>query len=197
MFIGLTGGMGCGKSAALNFFSKLEYITLDADIICHKLYSNSDSKIFRKIYARWGDKVLSDSNTISRKAVSKIVFSEESDREWLNSLLHPAVIKEALKVYNDSGKINTIFDVPLLYEVEWEKYFEKIVVVWCSEKIRQERLLKRGMTKEEIKRRDKTQFTPELKMERADYAIINNGSLDQLKEQCQIIVNKINNLNCK
>ena len=193
MFIGLTGGMGCGKSAALNFFSELEYITLDADTICHTLYNNNKSEFFRKIYEKWGDKILSGSR-IDRQAVAQLVFEDKREREWLNSLLHPALLREALKSYEDSGKVDTIFDVPLLYEVGWEKYFDKIVAVWCSEKIQLQRLLKRGMTEEEIEKRNKTQLAPDLKMERADYAIINNGNLAQLKEQCQIIVNRLRKL---
>jgi len=197
MLIGLTGGMGCGKSAALNFFSEFEYMTLDADRICHMLYNDNKSEFFRKIYARWGDKILSPNNNICRDAVAKLVFSEKKELEWLNSLLHPAVIKQALKIYNDSGKVNTIFDVPLLYEAGWEKFFDKIVAVWCSDGIRRERLLARGMTKEEIIRRDEKQISPEIKMERADYALINNGTLNQLRKQCQIVTDKINNLNYK
>jgi len=197
MFIGLTGGMGCGKTAALNFFSESQYITLDADTICHSLYCDTNSEIFYQIYERWGNKILSANKKINRDAVGKLIFSNKKEREWLNALLHPAVIKHALQIYRNSGNLNTIFDVPLLYEVGWEKYFDSIIAVWCSNEIRLQRLTERGMTEKEIDRRDNAQLHPDIKMERADYALINNGTLEQLQKQCKIVIDKINNLNYK
>ncbi len=191
MFIGLTGGMGCGKSATLSFFLECGYMTLDADKICHELYSNKGSVLFEQLHKRWGDAVISVNGTIDRASVGKIVFTENDELEWLNGVLHPAVFSEGFRIYNNSGKKDTIFDVPLLFEAGWESYFDKTVSVWCREEIRMKRLLKRGMSKCDIERRDKMQFKPELKMERADYVIINNNTLEHLKQQCKVIGDKL------
>ena len=191
MFAGLTGGMGCGKSAALNFFAELGYVTIDADSICHTLYRNSESQFSKSLHKRWGDKIIAENGEIDRKVVGEIVFADKKELKWLNSILHPAVIKEGLKVYNNNKRVVTIFDVPLLFEVGWENHFDKIISVWCNEKIRMDHLLKRGMSEDEIKRRDKNQWDPELKMERADYAMINNSTLLHLQKQCKITGEKL------
>ena len=187
MFIGLTGGMGCGKSAALRCFSELGYKTLDADRICHELYSNNSSQLFRLLHKRWGEEIISGSGIINRATVAKIVFANKDELNWLNSVLHPAVIEEGLRIYNSSGKKKTFFDVPLLFEVGWESYFDRTVSIWCNETRRIKRLLKRGMSEDDIKQRDKRQWNPQLKMERADYVIINNSTLGNLQQQCIMV----------
>ena len=193
MFIGLTGGMGCGKSTASSCFSKLGYKTLDADKICHELYSNKSSQLFEILYKRWGEKIISSNDTIERAVVAKIVFADKDELNWLNSVLHPAVLEEGIRIYNRLDKKKTVFAVPLLFEVKWESYFDKTVTVWCNEKIRLKRLLNRGMSENEVKIRDKRQWDPQLKMERADYVIINNSTLANLQQQCSIIVKKQQN----
>ena len=191
MFVGLTGGMGCGKSVALNFFAELGYVTIDADSICHKLYSNRESKFSHTLHKRWGDKILTENGEIDRKVIGEIVFSDKEELKWLNSTVHPAVIAEGVKVHTHNKLEITVFDVPLLFEVGWGNYFDKTISVWCSEKVRIAHLLKRGMSKDEIERRDKSQLDPKLKMERADYAIINNSTLIHIQKQCQMIGDKL------
>ena len=187
MFVGLTGGMGCGKSVALNFFAELGYMTIDADSICHKLYNDRESQFTQTLHKRWGDRIITGTGEINRKLVGEIVFSDKEELEWLNSTIHPAVLEEGLKIHANSRQAITIFDVPLLFEVGWEHHFDKIISVWCDENRRIDHLLKRGMSKDEIARRDKNQWSPDLKMERADYAIINNSTLSHIQAQCKII----------
>ncbi len=192
MFIGLTGGMGSGKSSTLKFFSAFGWQTIDADLLCHSFYNDSKSEIFRAMHTRWGNKILLESGRIDRTAVGKLVFSDTDSREWLNALLHPAILQKALKIYRNSDQKETVFDVPLLYEAGWEGNFDKIIAVWTADKIRAERLKKRGMSKNDIRSRDNAQLSPDLKIEKADYVIINNGNIDQLKNQCKIIINILN-----
>jgi len=192
MLIGLTGGMGCGKSAALDCFAELGYTTTDADSICHMLYNDSRSSLFKKLYKRWGSRIISETNTIDRKIVSRIAFSDVNELKWLNSVVHPAVLEEGLRVNSNSEKKITFFDVPLLFEAGWDRYCDATITVWCKNEIRIKRLKKRGMTEEEIKKRDMHQMQPEEKIEKADYAIINNSSLLHLKQQCEIIVKELN-----
>ena len=192
MLIGLTGGMGCGKSSALRLFAEIGMQTLDSDSICHQLYSDKESKIFQDMKARWGDRILSTNGNIDRCAVAKLVFPDSKEREWLNSLLHPAVLQKGREIYENSNKTDTIFDVPLLFEVGWDKHFDTVLTVWTEPTLRLARLKKRGMEEDEIDKRDRSQLSPELKMEKADYVIINNGTLEQLKQQCKIIINRLN-----
>ena len=192
MLIGLTGGMGCGKSSALQIFSELSWNTLDADAICHDFYLNRDSEIYHKVYERWGKQILSGDGSIDRRVIGKLVFSDSASLEWLNSILHPAILQRGLELYTAAGEVDTIFDVPLLYEVCWEKHFDAVVTIWTEDNLRIERLKSREMTKEDIRRKDKFQITPELKVEKADYVLINNGDMDHLRNECIRLTKKLN-----
>jgi dephospho-CoA kinase len=180
---GLTGGIGSGKSTALNCFKQLGWNVLNADSICHDIYDNSE-KIKKKFIARWGLAILASDNSIDRKKISDIVFKKPEEIEWLNSQLHPEIFKIADIMINSlPDKSKVIFEVPLMYEVAWNVHFDKIILVYASKDIRQKRLIERGMTIEEIKLRFNAQMPLEDKLELSDYALINNGSLKFLEKQ--------------
>lgn len=186
MLIGLTGGIGSGKSTVISFFSELGWQTLDADGICHDLYVNADSQAYIEMVDKWGRGIIAEDGAIDRKKVADIIFDNITEREWLNSVLHPRVLESALAACRPfCSNTPVIFDVPLLFEVNWEKYFTKIISVFITEETQKMRLLKRGMTVDEIKRRIAVQMPMAAKAEKADFVLVNNGSLDLLKEQCR------------
>ncbi len=191
MFVGLTGSTGCGKTSALECFSSLGWKTLDADRICHELYEDRDSGVAEAARKRWGNKVFLPDGRINRQAIADIVFKNSRELKWLNSLLHPKVLKKARAEIARSGRKNAIFAVPLLFEAGWEKEFDCIVSVWTDGVIQRQRLARRGWSEREISRRCKCQIPPEKKMELSDFAIINNGTLNDLKEQCKLLNKKI------
>ena len=197
MFIGLTGGMGCGKSTASAIFAKMAWQVLDADDICHSLYEERDGQLLKLLIKRWGEVVINPNGIgIDREKVSNIIFNSSEERKWLNATIHPLVLKKALDIYATNSEINTLFDVPLLYESGWENHFDSIVAIWTNNEIRTLRLRKRGMSDNEIERRDAAQMSIERKVDRADYALINNGSVEQLRAQCAIISNAIGTHSC-
>lgn len=186
MLIGLTGGIGAGKSKALKCFFDLGWKTLDADSICHELYGNGSCDAYKLMVDRWGEKIVDENRTIDRTIVARFVFKNPKERDWLNKMLHPMVLDYAIEEYSKcDATIPVIFDVPLLFEVDWEKYFTKIITVYASEMVQVERLLNRGMKIDDIKRRVASQMSLNEKVERSDYALINNGSVELLTLQCK------------
>lgn len=186
MLIGLTGGIGSGKSTALGIFSCLGWNTLDADLICHQLYQDANCKAYRQMVEKWGKEVLNPDGAIDRKKVAGIIFQDVDEREWLNGVLHPQVLEYAIEEYQqNNATVPMMFDVPLLFEVSWERYFTKMVVVFVEDNIQKERLKARGMSQDEIERRMAAQMPLSEKIEKADYALINNGTEEMLREQCQ------------
>lgn len=187
MLIGLTGGIGSGKSTVSLLFSELGWQTMDADKICHDLYKDSSCEAYAQMVKRWGQEIVSDDDcSIDRNMVAALVFKHSDDRKWLNSILHPMVLDRAIKMYSQfDAKIPVVFDVPLLFEVNWEKYFTKIIAVFATKEIQKQRLLDRGMANDEIDRRIASQMSMEEKLEKADFALVNNGSLELLRKQCQ------------
>jgi dephospho-CoA kinase len=191
MFVGLTGGIGCGKTTALEFFSSLDWKTLDADNICHEIYGDVKSGFPETLRKRWGTAVFSKDGTLDRKRIAQIVFNDSDELFWLNGLLHPEVLRRSRGLLEKSRNKYVIFAVPLLYEVKWEREFDLTVAVWADRETQYERLRKRGWSGKEIEGRCNSQISPERKMELADYALINNGSRNFLFEQCKELNNQI------
>jgi dephospho-CoA kinase len=191
MFVGLTGGTGCGKTTALDCFSSLNWKTLDADRICHEIYSDKESGIQEILRKRWGLGVFSKDDSLDRKKIAEIVFKDSVELLWLNDLLHPEVLRRASAEVKNSRNKYSIFAVPLLFEAKWEKEFDLTVAIWTDKATQHARLRGRGWSLKEIAERCKWQLSPERKMELADYALINNGSLGFLFEQCEKLNNQI------
>lgn len=191
MFVGLTGGTGCGKTTALEFFSSLDWKTLDADKICHEIYGDIESGVPEKIRERWGSGVFSKDGSLDRKRIAEIVFNDSVQLLWLNDLLHPEVLRRSRESVKNSLNKYVIFAVPLLFEVKWEMEFDITVAVWADRETQYGRLRKRGWSDKEIEGRCNCQISPERKMELADFALINNGSQGLLFEQCKELNNQI------
>jgi dephospho-CoA kinase len=191
MFVGLTGGIGCGKTTALEYFSSLDWKTLDADRICHEIYGDIESGVPETLRKRWGIGVFSKDSSLDRKKIAEIVFNDSVELAWLNDLLHPEVFRRAREAVKNSQNKYVIFAVPLLFEVKWEKEFDLTVAIWTDKETQYGRLRGRGWSEKEIMTRCIRQISPEKKMELADYALINKGSLGFLFEQCEKLNNQI------
>ncbi len=188
--IGLTGGIGCGKSSVLSFFSALGWKTVDADQICHDLYEDSDSGIMELLSSRWGASILDKNRRISRKAVAEVVFNDEKELAWLNSVIHPEIYRIAGEELEKFGG-PAIFDVPLLFESGRRDFFNKIITVWTCREIQFKRLKAAGMEEEQVRQRVRRQFSNDDKLEMADYGIINNGTMEYLNAQCLTLSNAL------
>ncbi|MCH2204797.1 MAG: dephospho-CoA kinase [Lentisphaerales bacterium] len=179
MLIALTGGIGAGKSTVLDIFQSLGAHVADTDLIVHKIYEENQ-QLYASLKERWGNKVFQDGKP-HRPSIAEIVFQNKQELEWLNSVMHPLVKLQIQAQHN--GQIS-IIAVPLLYEVNWQSEFEKVISVWCDSKFQNDRLLSRAWSQKEINSRLSAQMHQSEKLQRADYGIINNWSLDFLKNQC-------------
>jgi len=185
--IGLTGGPGCGKSAVLKIFSAFQgWRTFDADCVCRELYEEKNSRIFSAFRQRWGAKVFLPDDSADRKAIAGIVFSDDAELQWLNSLMHPEIIARIESEIDGCACTDYIMiDIPLLFETGYRKKLHAAVCVWSSPEVQAERLASRAWSPEHSAKRISSQFSADKKLELADFAIINNASLDSLKKQCE------------
>ncbi len=192
MLVALTGGIGCGKSVALSFFAELGWLIVDADRICHELYDDKLPAIVEPMRDRWGASlIILPDGSIDKKKVAKIVFKNDDELEWLNSLFHPLIWKKAEPVLANSENKRVMFDVPLLFEAGWEDRFERVISIWTDRKEQVRRLKQKGLTLEGIRLRMKNQMLPDAKLERADFGLINNGSQESLYMQCRLLNKQI------
>jgi len=188
MLVALTGGIGAGKSTVLNIFEELGAKVGDTDLIVHKIYQE-DKQVGHALRQRWGNSVFDEQGMPNRRAIASLVFGNNQELEWLNQLLHP-LVKKHMKNFDVPERL-ILIAVPLLYEVNWHSEFDRVVSVWCSKENQQQRLLQRNWSPDEITSRLNAQMCQDEKLSRADFGIINDGSLKDLRQQCQMIWNKL------
>ena len=189
---GLTGAPGCGKSTVLKLFSDLGRFTLDADSLCASIHNTPGGVFHDRIRERWGNSVLNDDGTTKKQKIAEIVFSDPSELQWLEGELYPAITEQAnlffAKLPEDSV---AIFEIPLLFERNWNIGLTGTIAVWSPPAVQMKRLSERGWSPEESARRCAAQFSADKKLELADYGIINDDSLEKLKQQCNILNNNV------
>lgn len=180
--IGLTGGMGSGKSTALALFKRKGAFVLDADAIVRDLL-DKDRAVARAVRRSFGADVFDAGGRIDRKKLAGKVFTAPDCRKKLEKILHPRVrstIWSALA--KKKGRV-AVLDIPLLYESKWDKKMDRVVVVDATLERRLARLKKRGFSAAESRRRIAAQMSLAEKARRADFVIDNNGSVAQTKKQ--------------
>jgi dephospho-CoA kinase len=183
MNIGLTGGIGCGKSTVSAMLVRRGAILVDADRIAREVVEPG-SPTLAKVAERFGQAVLEEDGSLHRKKLGEIVFADPAARKDLEALLHPsirALMRERMetseKLYPDKL---VVVDVPLLYESGLQAMFEEVMVVYVPREIQLDRLMKRDqLTLEQAETRLQAQMPIELKKERADIVIDNRGTLQE------------------
>jgi dephospho-CoA kinase len=178
LFVGLTGGIGSGKSEVLSAFERLGAPTLSTDAVVHDLLGTSEMRDL--LHARWGDRVLADGE-VDRAAVASIVFQRPEELAWLEGTIFPRVGERmaAWRAELEPGEGVAVVEVPLLFEAGIEGAFDKTVAVVTDEPLRAERAAARGH--EGVEGRAGRQLTQDEKAQRADHVIRNDGSLSDLE----------------
>jgi len=184
MLIGLTGAIGGGKSTALAAFAAAGADTCDADRMCHELYD--DPVLSDRLAARWGD-IRGADGRLDRRKIAEIVFSRPDELAFLTGILYPALetqLAEARRAAERPGARVLVAEIPLLFENGMERFCDATAALWTGAELRHARLRVRGVTPEEIARREALQWSESAKWEAADYGIVNAGSPRLLEMQC-------------
>ena len=155
--------------------------------MCHEFYETAEG--ISKVAARWPS-VLDEDGRIDRRKLGNIVFRDENDLAFLESLVSPYLFSR-IESYRSSSKV-VIMEIPLLFEKNMQSLCDKTVCVWSPFALRRQRLAKRNWDHAECSRRERLQWHPDKKLAAADYGIINTGSLVQLEKQCRKITEKLN-----
>ena len=184
--IGLSGGPGCGKSAASEFFRELGVGVVDADRVCAGIYGEKANPVLTKLRERWGERILLPDGFLDKKKIAEIVFDSEEERLFLDSVLHPEIfrrVEKELLPFRDAPF--AMIEAPLLFEAKWDKNVFRTVVIWADPSVRMQRLLERGWSRDHAEKRIASQIPDDKKLAMADYGIINSSSLSMLREQCR------------
>src|SRR5574341_48041 len=183
LVVGLTGGIGCGKSEVRRRLLNAGFIVLDADTLAKQL-SDADPVIIRKIKAEFGEAMYDAAGHLQRKALAAIVFNDRKQLEKLNGIVHPRVIstvERQIMELQDRGEKIVIVEAALHYEVHWDEAMDVMVVVNAPLEERLARVMQRdGVEEAAVRRRMARQIPLEEKVKRADYVIENSGDLATL-----------------
>lgn len=184
--VGLTGGIGSGKSTVLQMLAARGAEVLDADAIVRELQQPGEDA-YREIAEAFGPSVVAPDGSLDRAALASVVFTDVEKRDALNAIMHPKVaarFAQRLGELKDTDKI-VVLDIPLLGASKsgTEKFANKVVVVTASEPVRLERLERRGVARQDAAARIAAQITDEERMKLADYVLDNDGTVDELENQ--------------
>ncbi len=189
MLVALTGCLGCGKSTVLKILRELGVRTISADEIVHELLDSKEVK--EEIKRLFGPDVFLKDGRVDRKRLAQRIFSNQKEREKLEGLLHPLVFRRIEKEYEKEPGRLMVAEIPLLFETDTQNRFSKVITVYAPLEVAIKRLKSRGMTREDIEARLKSQMPIEKKVERSDFVIDNSRGLKEIRKQVQQVLEKL------
>jgi dephospho-CoA kinase len=190
-FVGLTGGLGAGKSTALQALERLGAATLSTDAVVHELYA-SDA-VRDAVVDRWGPEVAPD-GVVDRPAIARHVFAAPVERGWLEGLLWPLVGDRVASWYAELGSrdpapVAAVVETPLLFEAGLESRYDATIAVVADEAVRAERAAARGHAA--VDERAARQLSQEEKASRATYVVRNHGSVEDLERELSVVFGRL------
>jgi dephospho-CoA kinase len=201
LMVGLTGGIGSGKSIVAEMFKDEGAYVIDFDFIA-RLVVEPGKAAWRDIIAYFGTEILNPDKTLNRSALAEIVFSDQKSRKALEEFTHPRIFEERNTLVNaikekDPSSI-VIIDIPLLFELSFKAKFDKVILVYVCRDIQLKRVMERdGLEKQEVEKRLQAQLPIDEKRSLADYIINNEGSLENTRDQVRKIIRELRELAIK
>lgn len=180
MVIGLTGGIGCGKSTAAACFAELGFVVIDADRLARQVLESH--VCVSQLRDRWGAACLDALGVPDRRWIGAKVFADPAERAFLESITHPEVARLRREATADPSR-DYVVEIPLLFEKDLAAGLTTVVVVACSDDVRRERLRVRGLSDEDISARIASQLSLVEKVKRANVVLWNDGEPAFLREQ--------------
>ncbi len=182
--IGLTGGIGSGKSTASQFLSELGAVILDADKVGHEAFK-PNTEAWREVVATFGSQVLTSSGEVDRKKLGEIVFSHPEALSQLNQIMHPRMydmMKAKIEEYRRQGVDAVVLEAAVLIEANWTPLVDEVWVTVAPEAAVLERVRKqRGLAEEQTLARIRSQLSSEERKKHADVVINNDGDINEVK----------------
>ncbi len=192
--IGITGGLGSGKSEVTHFFKQKGARVFNADVEAKLILLRSE-RVQKEVVAAFGETVLNEVGELDFQRLARQAFANSDRQRQLNEIIHPEVTlaaDKAMILAEQAGIEMFILDAPLLFEAHLEEYLDLTIVVIADQKVRIKRALERGnLTEDDILRRIQLQIPDQEKQARADLVVTNNGTLDQLQAQLQALYTNI------
>lgn len=194
LVVGLTGPMGSGKTAVARLFADNGYKVVDADVIARKVVEKGSQTLvaLQKVF---GEDILTADGELDRRLLSQRAFSTKDNTKTLNNITHPAIIelvKSEILRFKEQGYTKIIYDAPLLFESGSDNLCDVVISVVADVDFRMARVKKRdSLNQEEIKKRFNAQHSDDFYIEKSDYVIYNNSSVDKLLCDTMMIISAL------
>ena len=191
--LGLTGGLGMGKSIATRFLHERGAQIADSDELARQLVEPGQPAL-NEIQAAFGQNLVARDGRLRRDELARIVFPDAVARKRLEAILHPRIREcwlAQIETWRKENRALAVVAIPLLFETRAGSHFDKIICVACSASTQRERLLARGWTPEQIKQRLAAQWPIERKIARSDFVVWTEGALDMHARQLEQIMAKL------
>lgn len=182
--IGITGGIGCGKSTVADYFRRRGVSVLDADQISRQVTAPGGSAV-QEVIDHFGPEILDSEGHIDRPVLANLVFNNRKALDELSFIVHEHVVQTILaeyRKYDIAGEKVLVLDVPIPVEVGFLDISDQVLIIWADDEVRYERLEARGLPREEASRRIDMQMTKDEYQALGNLTIDNSGTLDDLEE---------------
>ena len=192
LIVALTGGIGSGKSMVGEIFAELGALVVDSDQLAREVVERG-SKGFDLIVTEFGDEILKNGD-LDRAALASLIFKNPKKRARLEEITHPLIRQSFAKIVSSAGSESIIINqIPLLVESKHDYKFDHVITISAPEKIRTERLIKRGLTLTQIEQRMKAQATDTQREVISDTVIVNDKSEQELLAQVEKVWESLKN----
>lgn len=195
LVVALTGGIATGKSIVAKTLQNLGCYVHHADQIAHQIME-PEKPAWKKIVSHFGEEILNPDKTVNRKKLGTFVFNNEKERNFLNQLIHPLVLEEKKKIIDKLRKEGRykifVSEAALTIESGYAEFFDKIIVVYCSEEIQIKRLMERdNISREVASKKIGSQMPSEEKLRYADYVIDSSDTIQSTVEQTEKVFSNL------
>ncbi|MEG8989640.1 dephospho-CoA kinase [Ignavibacteria bacterium 4148-Me] len=195
LLIGITGGIGAGKSIVSSILESMGYCVLKSDLVAKEIMQNNN-EVKKKIIETFGEEAYSNGK-LNTKYLAEKVFSSKENVEKINSIVHPFTIKKNLEqAKKEFQKSDIVFiESPLIYEAKIQKYFDYVILIYSDEQSRIKRVMERDkVTEEKVRQRMQFQIPDEKKKDWVDFVIENNSNIEELKNRLNFVMQLIKSI---
>jgi|SRR5882724_5362604 len=190
MILGITGGLGCGKSTAARLFAQHGFRRLDSDaMVRDHVYALPE--VLAALRDRLGPEALLVDGTVNRTHVASLVFNDDAALKWLEELVHPRLFAHWRELWRAAPASSWVVEVPLLFEKQLENWFDFIACVTCAPSQQLTRLEQRGLNRALAAQRISKQLPLARKIELSDFVLLNDGSAEFLQKQVDLLVESL------
>jgi dephospho-CoA kinase len=193
MILGLTGGIGCGKTTAARMFAGSGYALMDSDAIVRDVLL-VERTIIEAVRSRFGDEVITPSGAVDRQKLAQRVFTDGNGLAWLEDLLHPRLFEYWRQAFGAQPGRSWVVEVPLLFEKSLQNWFDFTICVASHPSVQLARLEQRGLPPSLARQRISKQLPLTQKIQLVDFVLLNDGSSVFLRAQVEALVNSLSTI---